>query len=92
MSKERKQSNVPVCYVVNFSTFTKESTMVPRIAILFIVLSMLTVSAFAFPPDKNGGVGKCSECHTLSVKEATTLLKGIDKVLAVEFSELPGFC
>ena len=65
--------------------------MVPRIAILFIVLSMLTVSAFAFPPDKNGGVGKCSECHTLSVKEATTLLKGIDKVLAVEFSELPGF-
>ena len=25
------------------------------------------------------------------MKEATTLLKGIDKVLAVEFSELPGF-
>lgn len=37
------------------------------------------------------GAGKCNDCHSLSLKEATTLLQGIDKVLAVEFSELPGF-
>lgn len=67
--------------------------MVHRIIILFMVLSLLAVSAFAFSKetDMGCGAGKCADCHSLSLKEATTLLKGIDKVLAVEFSELPGF-
>ena len=67
--------------------------MVHRIIILFIVISLLTVSAFAFSKetDMGCGAGKCADCQSLSLKEATTLLKGIDKVLAVEFSELPGF-
>jgi thiol:disulfide interchange protein DsbC len=61
--------------------------------ILFMVLSLLSFSAFAFSKeaDMGCGAGKCSDCHSLSLKEATTLLKGIDKVLAVEFSEVPGF-
>ena len=68
--------------------------MVRRITTLLLVLSLvLAVSAFAFSQDAGMGcgAGKCSDCHSLSMKEATTLLKGIDKVLAVEFSELPGF-
>ena len=67
--------------------------MVCRITTLLLVLSVLAVSAFAFSQDAGMGcgAGKCSDCHSLSMKEATTLLKGIDKVLAVEFSELPGF-
>jgi len=67
--------------------------MVCRIMILLTVLSLLAVSAFAFSKEADMGcaTGKCSDCHSLSLKEATTLLKGIDKVLAVEFSELPGF-
>lgn len=67
--------------------------MVRRIVTLFMVLSLLTVSAFAFSQEAGMGcgAGKCSDCHSLSLKEATTLLKGIDKILAVEFSELPGF-
>jgi thiol:disulfide interchange protein DsbC len=67
--------------------------MVHRISILFMVLTLLSVSAFAFSQDAGMGcgAGKCADCHSLTLKEATTLLKGIDKVLAVEFSELPGF-
>jgi thiol:disulfide interchange protein DsbC len=67
--------------------------MVRRIVTLLLVLSLLSVSAFAFSQDAGMGcgAGKCGDCHSLSVKEATTLLRGIDKVLAVEFAEVPGF-
>lgn len=67
--------------------------MIRRITTLLLTFSMLSVSAFAFSQDTGlgCGAGKCSDCHSLTLKEATTLLKGIDKVLAVEFSELPGF-
>ena len=67
--------------------------MVRRITTFLMLLSLLSVSAFAFSQDAGMGcgAGKCSDCHSLTLKEATTLLKGIDKVLAVEFSELPGF-
>ncbi|MDZ4184554.1 MAG: DsbC family protein [Desulfuromonadales bacterium] len=64
-----------------------------RIFVLFMIFSLSTVSAFAF--SKEGGMGcgsgKCNDCHSLTLKEATTLLKGVDKVLAVEFSEIAGF-
>jgi thiol:disulfide interchange protein DsbC len=38
------------------------------------------------------GAGSCNDCHSLSVDEAAVLLKqgGIDKVLSVEFAEMPG--
>lgn len=67
--------------------------MVRRIITLVGTLSLLSVSAFAFSADGKTkcGAGKCGDCHSLSIQEATTLLKGIDKVLAVELSELPGF-
>ncbi|PKN13554.1 MAG: protein-disulfide isomerase [Deltaproteobacteria bacterium HGW-Deltaproteobacteria-4] len=67
--------------------------MVRQIVILCMAFSLLTVPVFAFSQEggMGCGAGKCSDCHSLSLKEATTLLKGIDKVLAVEFSELPGF-
>lgn len=61
--------------------------MIRRITILLVVLSFLSVSAFAYSQD----AGKCGDCHSLSMPEATTLLKGIDKILAVGLSELPGF-
>jgi thiol:disulfide interchange protein DsbC len=74
-------------------TSLKESAMVRQMLVLFLLLSLSTVSAFAFSQEggMGCGAGKCSDCHSLTLKEATTLLKGIDKVLAVEFSELPGF-
>lgn len=67
--------------------------MVRRITFFAVVLSFLATTALAFSQDAGMGcgAGKCADCHSLTVKEATTLLKGIDKVLAVEFSELPGF-
>lgn len=67
--------------------------MLCRITTLLLVFLSLAVSSFAFSQDAGLGCGggKCSDCHSLTMKEATTLLKGIDKVLAVEFSELPGF-
>ena len=67
--------------------------MVRQIVTLILVLTFLSVSAFAFSQDAGMGcgAGKCADCHSLTLKEATTLIKGIDKVLAVEFSELPGF-
>jgi len=38
------------------------------------------------------GAGSCNECHTLTVKEAEKLLKrgNFDRILSVEFSEMPG--
>jgi len=67
--------------------------MVRQMLVLFMFFSLSTVSAFAFSQQggMGCGAGKCSDCHSLTLKEATTLLKGVDKVLAVEFSELPGF-
>lgn len=57
---------------------------------LLIVLYGLPVWGFG----DNGagcGAGKCSDCHSLDAAEAAKLLQnGVDRVLAVEFAELPG--
>ncbi|HKK01321.1 MAG TPA: DsbC family protein [Desulfuromonadales bacterium] len=60
------------------------------------LLPLLLVLCWAIPAHafmKSGcGAGKCIDCHKLDVPEATKLLhKGVDKVLRVELSEVPGF-
>ncbi len=56
-----------------------------------LLLLLVAVQAQAFPKETMGS-RKCTECHTLSVMEAGTLLQGgVDRVLSVEPAEIPGF-
>jgi len=55
---------------------------------LFILLLALPV--FAFGPEGGCGSGKCSDCHSLDQQEAAKLIKGVDRILKVEFAEMPG--
>lgn len=59
-------------------------------------LSLLILLALAAPAaamnDDGCGAGQCNECHSLSVKEAAALLQkgGVERVLSVDFAEMPG--
>lgn len=57
--------------------------------ILLVLCWVLPAQAFM----KGGcGSGKCTDCHSLNVPEATQLLHGgVDRVIAVQLSEVPGF-
>jgi thiol:disulfide interchange protein DsbC len=57
--------------------------------ILFILILSIPVQAMT---SEGCGAGSCNDCHSLTKKEATDLLKkgGITEVLNVEFSEMPG--
>lgn len=58
---------------------------------LGILCVLLTVQCLAFGQQSGGcGAGKCSDCHSLNEQEASKLIKGIDRVLKVEFAEVPG--
>ncbi len=58
------------------------------LAILFFLLS--ATSALAMTQD-GCGAGKCNECHSMTMDEATGLLKGgVDQVFSVDFAEMPG--
>lgn len=58
------------------------------VGVLFVIL---TVQCLAFGQQSDGcGAGKCSDCHSLSEQEAAKLIKGIDRILKVEFAEVPG--
>ena len=62
-----------------------------RFWICLLLCLALHGTAVAFTADGCGS-GKCSDCHSLDVPEATKLLgKGVDRVLRVEFAEVPGF-
>lgn len=55
-----------------------------------LVLLMLSNPVWGFMPE-GCGAGTCQDCHSLEQSEAETLLAdGVDKVLSVEFSEMPG--
>lgn len=60
------------------------------------VLPLLLLLLFAAPAvqafmQEGCGAGKCTDCHSLSKQEASTLFKGnVDKVLKVELAEVPG--
>ncbi len=58
------------------------------ITLIFVLLAFTGVHAFT---PEGCGTGKCTDCHSLSVEEAGGLLeKGVDKVLSVGSSEVPG--
>jgi thiol:disulfide interchange protein DsbC len=65
------------------------STMRLLFCLIFWLL-VLSGSAFAFGQE-GCGAGSCRDCHSLDVKEAEGLFKGsVEKVLRVEFAEMPG--
>lgn len=58
---------------------------------LFILLTLLLPSLALAMPQAGCGAGDCRDCHTLSKKEATTLLKGkVTEVVEVKRSQVPG--
>lgn len=59
---------------------------------LCLVFSLLMCISQAYAFGQEGcGAGSCSDCHSLDVNEAEGLFKGsIEKVLRVEFAEMPG--
>jgi thiol:disulfide interchange protein DsbC len=61
-------------------------------AIPFLLLAALLLAVPAHAFMKEGcGAGKCTDCHSLSVQEATALFKGnVDRVVKVELAEMPG--
>lgn len=59
--------------------------------LLLVFALSLTTPAFAMSGE-GCGAGKCNDCHSLSLEEATTLLQkgGVDRVVSVGFAEMPG--
>lgn len=59
--------------------------------ILYLMMTVCMASpAWAFMAD-GCGAGSCTDCHSLTVDEARGLLgSGVERVLGVEFSEMPG--
>jgi len=56
-----------------------------------VCLLLLTSPAWSFMAEGGCGAGECRDCHSLDVPEATRLLQGgVDRVLKVEFAEMPG--
>jgi thiol:disulfide interchange protein DsbC len=56
-------------------------------SLFLFFLSVSTGHAFS---KENCGGGSCTDCHNLTVQEAGTLLKGVDRIHKVELSEVPG--
>ncbi|ORJ57578.1 DsbC family protein [Geothermobacter hydrogeniphilus] len=63
-----------------------------NLLLTLLCLLFLTSPAAAFMAEGGGcGAGECSDCHSLDIPEATRLLEGgVDKVVKVEFAEMPG--
>jgi len=58
-------------------------------SLLLVIFVVLPANAYI---GDGSGTKNCADCHKLSVSEAAGLFKGnVDKVLKVEFAELPGF-
>ncbi|MBW2452073.1 MAG: DsbC family protein [Deltaproteobacteria bacterium] len=64
--------------------------MLKTIVMLIVSFGLFPAFATAMSPD-GCGAGVCAECHSLSKKEAQTLLDGIvDQVIDVKLAEIPG--
>lgn len=59
---------------------------------ILLATMMLLAASTVYGFSQNGcGSGKCTDCHSLTRKEASKLLKGkVDKVLSVKLSPVPG--
>ena len=61
-----------------------------RYALIILCFCLLPMSAWSFSGEGCGS-GKCSDCHSLTAKEALKILPpGADKVDSVKFSEVGG--
>jgi len=62
-----------------------------RIILCLSVCLLLSISQVYAFGQEGCGAGSCSDCHSLDTKEAEGLFKGsVEKVLRVEFAEMPG--
>jgi thiol:disulfide interchange protein DsbC len=69
---------------------SKRKTEMKNIVMPLLLLLFAVVPAQAFMAE-GCGAGKCTDCHSLSAQEASTLFKGnVDKVIKVELAEVPG--
>jgi thiol:disulfide interchange protein DsbC len=62
-----------------------------KTSLLILLILILSIPVQAMTSE-GCGAGSCNDCHSLTKEEAAGLLEkgGIDKVLNVEFSEMPG--
>ncbi len=64
--------------------------MLNRFIVILLIILLLPSPALAFQ-QAGCGAGDCRDCHALSKKEATALLKGkVTEVVEVKRSQVPG--
>ena len=60
-----------------------------RIVLLLCFFLTLTVSAFAMSQE-GCGAGECNSCHSMTLEEAKEMFPRAEKVVSVDFAEMPG--
>ena len=60
-----------------------------RIVLLLCLLLPVSVSALAMEQE-GCGAGECNSCHSMTLDEAKEMFPRADKVISVDFSEMPG--
>ena len=60
-----------------------------RSVVLLCLFLSLTVSAFAMSQE-GCGAGECNSCHSMTIEEAKEMFPRAEKVISVDFSEMPG--
>ncbi|PLX93519.1 MAG: protein-disulfide isomerase [Desulfuromonas sp.] len=61
-----------------------------RFLIVSVFFLMLSSPVLAMSPE-GCGAGECRDCHSMNLQEASALLgQAVDRVVAVDFSEVPG--
>lgn len=62
-----------------------------KLVLMCLCLMLCGSPALAFMAEGGCGAGECRDCHSLDIPEATKLLEGgVDRVVKVEFAEMPG--
>ena len=58
---------------------------------LLILCFFLTLSVSAFSMSQEGcGAGECNSCHSMTLEEAKEMFPRAEKVVSIDFSEMPG--
>ncbi len=60
-----------------------------RVTLLFCLFSIISVSAFAMAQE-GCGAGECNSCHSMTLDEAKEMFPRAEKVISVDFAEMPG--
>ncbi|MBE0500658.1 MAG: DsbC family protein [Desulfuromonadales bacterium] len=60
-----------------------------RVILVFLLFLIVSVPAYAMGQE-GCGAGTCNSCHSMTLDEAKAMFPRAEKVLSVDFSELPG--